>query len=1041
VLRSSGRTRGLLGVLVLAVLALGLGAAPGVAEAAEAPTVLSIDDASAVSYTTAQVVGSVERAADPDPASNANCSFEYVIDAQYRGTGFKDATQVPCDIDSITAPGPNPVSAELIDLKPGAMYHLQLTADNSAGSSALVAANTFTTTAVTPPSVTISAPTLVTPRSAHFSAAINPQVGAGDPALYEVEWHFQCTPECLGADGEPISGAPIPPDSSLHPVAGDAVLEPNTTYQVSLVATNAGESASAGPVTFTTGALAPLARTLGVSVKTDSAQLGAKINPLNSSVTYQFQWGPNSSYENLAPASAEPLSAADNTYHFVAESIAGLQAASTYHYRIVAVNTETDEESFGVDRTFTTLAIPVPPPPCGNESSRVGPSANLPDCRAYELATPGLNNSAPSGGWPGIVVEGVLADGSALAFAGGDAPDNAEGATATSDTFLARRDSGSWSTKSLAAPTPLSTGTDFGTSRSTVGISSDLSQSVLWTNQPLLGSASPSGTNLYLRRADGSFVALTKVGAPTFTAGGELSGASKDFTHLFIVSTVKQLDPEDPVSGGNTYEWVNGQLRLVAILPGPDEEPAPDGGSLPEAALPVVSEDGSEVLFTANGLPGLYLRSDGQQSVEVSASQRTVDPDPNPTAPAIAVGMAADGSEVLFTSRSELTNDANTGRTGGVANDHGSDLYSYDVASGELTDLSVDEDPADAATGANVEGVVGASRDASYVYFIAKGDLAEGATSGERNLYVEHDGTIDFLGSNPSGDPEQGYPFYVTPDGQYAAFVTTEGQTGYDNAGQSEVYKYTYGGGLECASCRPSGEAPSGDASIAGRAISNDGSHLFFQSNDAVVTQAQSGQSNVFEYVAGEPHLLTPGDGVASLLVGASASGDDVFIASFEELAPRGQGAVFGIYDARVNANVPPPAPPAGCQGESCRGATPPTPIDAGAGSATFEAPGKVAISGAKSVKGAKAQLRILVPGGGELTISGRGLKAVKKQVSKAGPVGVTLVLTPAMDKKRKKKGAFRTEVEVLFKSSAGEVSRAEASLKFEVPATRGGGK
>ncbi len=47
-----------------------------------------------------------------------------------------------------------------------------------------------------------------------------------------------------------------------------------------------------------------------------------------------------------------------------------------------------------------------------------------------------------------------------------------------------------------------------------------------------------------------------------------------------------------------------------------------------------------------------------------------------------------------------------------------------------LTDLTVDTNPADVATGANVEQVVGASRDASYVYFVATGNLASGADLG-----------------------------------------------------------------------------------------------------------------------------------------------------------------------------------------------------------------------------------------------------------------------------------------------------------------------
>jgi hypothetical protein len=596
---------------------------------------------------------------------------------------------------------------------------------------------------------------------------------------------------------------------------------------------------------------------------------------------------------------------------------------------------------------------------------------------------------------------------------------------------VASRGPGGWSTKSLSAPTPLASGTYFGADSSTVGLSADLTQSVLWSNQPLAGPPSPPGTNLYLRRADGSFVALTEVGAPAFSAGGDLSGASPDFTHLFLVSTIKQLGT-DPVAAGNTYEWSGGALKLVAILPGSPEEPAPDGGSLPQGALPAVSDDGSQVLFKANGLPGLYLRGGGSHSVEVSKSRRTV-PDPNPPAEAIAAGIAAAGSEVLFTSASELTDDANTGESAGLPNDQGADLYSYDVAGDELTDLTVDANPVDASTGADVEAVLGASRDASYVYFVARGNLAPGATSGARNLYVEHGGAIDFV----AAEPEVGHHFYVTPDGLHAAFTTTAPQGTYDNAGFAEAYRYTYGGALECASCRPGGEAPSAGASIVGRALSDDGARLFFQSADQVLPAAQSGQANVFVYEDGEAQLLTPGDGAAALLAGAGASGDDVFIASFQELSPQGQGPVFAIYDARVGAQVPAPSVPAGCQGEGCRGALPPAPEFSGAGSASFEAPGRVSAPALKVVRGSRAQLRVIVPGAGELTVTGRGLSPVKRQAAKAGATTVLLTLEPGAERKRQKRGVFRTEAEILFRSSTGEASRASVELGFEATSKR----
>jgi hypothetical protein len=670
--------------------------------------------------------------------------------------------------------------------------------------------------------------------------------------------------------------------------------------------------------------------------------------------------------------------------------------------------------------------------PCPNEASRVGASAGLPDCRAYELVTPGLNGAAPSD-WPAISVQGVRADGSALAFLASNAPAAAEGSSAATATILAARGPGGWGTRSLSSPTPLASGTYFADAASTVGLSTDLTQSVLWSNQPLTPSA-PDGTNLYLRRADGSLLGLTKVGAPAFGPGAALSGASRDFSRLFFTTTVKQLD-EDPLLNGNTYEYSAGQLRLVTILPeSSGEEPAPAGGNLAQGVLSAVSEDGRHVLFKANGYPGLYLRSDGIESVEVSKSQRTP-PDLNPPANAIPAGIAADGSVVLFTSASELTDDANTGESGGVPSDAGADLYSYDVAKGELADLTVDTDPADGATGADVEAVLGASLDADYVYFVARGKLAPGGTSGQRNLYVAHAGTTSFIAT----DPQPGAHFYVTPDGLHAAFTSTTPQGAYDNAGFAETYRYTYGGAIECASCRPDGEAPSAGASIAGRALSDDGSRLFFQSADAILAAAQSGQPNVFLYEDGEAQLLTPAEGPAALLAGASASGDDVFIASFQELSPQGQGSVFAIYDARVDAQVPVARVPAGCQGEGCRGAAPPAPEFPGAGSASFEAPGRVSAPALKVVRGSKVQLRVIVPGAGALTIAGRGVGSVKRQSAKAGATTVTLVLEPGAERKRQRRGVFRTEAEIVFRSSAGEASRASVELGFEAAPKRAG--
>ena len=108
----------------------------------------------------------------------------------------------------------------------------------------------------------------------------------------------------------------------------------------------------------------------------------------------------------------------------------------------------------------------------------------------------------------------------------------------------------------------------------------------------------------------------------------------------------------------------------------------------------------------------------GACTVEVSASQRSV-PDPNGPRHAFYRDASVDGSQVFFTSRAELTNDANTGTEDNAAN-----LYEYDLETGVLSDLTVGPG-AENPNGAAVVGLVTAGEDGSYVYFVANGVLAE----------------------------------------------------------------------------------------------------------------------------------------------------------------------------------------------------------------------------------------------------------------------------------------------------------------------------
>ncbi len=367
-------------------------------------------------------------------------------------------------------------------------------------------------------------------------------------------------------------------------------------------------------------------------------------------------------------------------------------------------------------------------------------------------------------------------------------------------------------------------------------------------------------------------------------------------------------------------------------------------------------------------------------TVDVSASQRAV-PDPNGPRGARYWGASADGSKVFFSSDAELTEDAYTGPADGAAN-----LYEYDLEDGRLTDLTVDRSD---ANGAAVQGVVQVSEDGSYVYFVAEGALAKGAVAGADNLYVSSDGSAPvFIATLAAGDgvhresgdeTDWGVHGYdndssaVSRDGTRLAFVSEQSLTGYDNepAGSeectvyggvngskissrcTEVYLYDAStGSLVCVSCNPDGARPVGPSSLGEqyrplpehrrRNFSEDGSRLFFQSADALVPHASDGRLNVYEYEDGRVYPISDVAGAyESFLLDASANGNDVFIATADQLVPQDRDNRVDVYDARVGGGFPALASAPPCDnGDSCK--PPPT-----SQSGVFGAPASATFSGA----------------------------------------------------------------------------------------------
>ncbi len=300
----------------------------------------------------------------------------------------------------------------------------------------------------------------------------------------------------------------------------------------------------------------------------------------------------------------------------------------------------------------------------------------------------------------------------------------------------------------------------------------------------------------------------------------------------------------------------------------------------------------------------------------------------------------------------------------GNVGDTGNDLYRFDAGTGTLTDLTPDgTDP----FGAEVRGLVGASRDGSYVYFAANGVLASGATpgncngpngygiSGICNLYEWHEGEpirfiaqLDASGGQDGSDAHDWAPMdypggsaqtentaRVSEDGRTLLFRSQRKLTSYENEGQPELYLYRFGEpSPTCVSCDPQGGPPSGPAtlrSIEGlvgapnapgqrivRNLSADGNRVFFESTDALLPQDTNGVRDVYEWEAkgsgscttedqngGCLYLLSSGSSPQpSYFADAGASGDNAFIFTRSQLVGQDRDELVDIYDARVDGGL-----------------------------------------------------------------------------------------------------------------------------------------
>jgi hypothetical protein len=745
------------------------------------------------------------------------------------------------------------------------------------------------------------------------------------------------------------------------------------------------------------------------------ATLRGEADPAQLASEYHFEYLSEAEYEangeTFAGAKSTPvgvLGAAKGLFA-VQAPLTGLKEGTKYRFRLVVedtVGTATGEGSF---ETLQRRA----PETCPNGEYRFGLSANLPDCRAYELVTPAqtdglLPYAAGSGGtasgtfsnWLTVPRgEGVgerlsyFTDGTLPGFEGNGRLDGYRAERGAGD-----HPPGGWQS-ALFSPDYTQSAPGINLLPSQHGVASDQLYSI-WEIKPEPETFPETlAKGLYLSTPTG-FEVLGQG-----SLGVDLEAISRYLSpggaHAIFISNEHLEAKAAPQGTATIYDRAAGKSSSEVVSVKPDDS-AFNGGE--GATYLAASEDGSAVVFRVGGT--LYLRHEGQ-TFGVATSPNTF------------AGVSEDGRHVFYAATANGASAAS--------------LYLCDTEAGPCTGTGAHAPAKIASAGI----FVNVSPAGSHAFFSSTEALTGGeenengeeAEAGKRNLYSWDGGTTRFVARLAAEDFEQNAfggpsganlaawtsaiggsragtlsPTRSIPGGGAFVFQSHARLTTYDNTEASaaacgdpkkagdrcgEIYRYEpaaeAGERLLCVSCDPSGAPPSANALLADirdflgdpinpstliANLSDDGKTAFFQSLDQLLPEDANESEDVYEWEAkgtggcsrlsGCLALISSGQGeVPSFLYSMSADGRDVFIHTKEKLVGMDVEGSPSIYDARVGGGIPEPTPPAPCQGDACQGvgALPPAlpspaSIGGGEGGEASSPPSSSCAKGKHRVKG-----------------------------------------------------------------------------------------
>ena len=627
-----------------------------------------------IGHTSTTITAELERAGGPAIDS---CQIKYGTDKTYSGPGSGTA---PCSPDpsgsSFTDPSTQ-IEATLSGLATGTTYHYQVEAGNANG------ANFGGDRTVTPAAV-LSLRTLAAAEVDLHDATLK---GSFDPDNLNTTYHFE-----YGLDagyGQVTPDVPLPASTGVHTVgAAIGSLPTGSVFHYRIVAENSLGITRGQDVTFRSASAPLVSGVRSTDVTDSSAVLHARIDPVGFETSYRFEYGTSAALGTSVPIPDADLGAG-NAPVDVEQPISGLASGVTYHFRVVATNKWGSTAS--EDTTFGFL-----PPGCPNAHVRQQTRTNyLPDCRAYELVSPGDAGAAllfPSeefarfhetfDGFPidWQVNRGLATSPARFAFfAGGGTIPGLDAPNGAFDLYTATRTDSGWVT---ALPGLSGHQTILGAEKE---CSDDLSVCIDHKGAEPLSNCCDERAP-YLFAADGKALGQLPSNVNAISGGNHLSGdqrLSGDGKHLVFSSNGIRFTPDgikqapgsayDDDIGAKTVTVVS-KLANGSAIP---EELNPVNNAAEYLKFPAVSTDGSHILMQLGSQDSLtssidrvhlYMRVDGSTTYDVTRG-----------AGATFVGMTADGSEVYFLTDKHL----DPGDT-----DNGADLYRWSENGDTITWVS-----------------------------------------------------------------------------------------------------------------------------------------------------------------------------------------------------------------------------------------------------------------------------------------------------------------------------------------------------------------